>query len=65
MSSSWQVHVIGPDDLLPAASMLDAMRMSAAINQTTVTNLAKGYTDTYLWAVPVPPGNTAALVVKQ
>lgn len=55
----WVVHVKGPDDILPADGMLDAIRQAHAINEATVG--PDGYYGratedrplmTYVWAVP-------------
>lgn len=34
--SEWCVHVIGPDDVLPARDLLDAVRQAHAINAAAV-----------------------------
>lgn len=68
MSTSWQVHVIGPDDLIPVRNHLEAVNLAHRINGqiSRSINLDGVHEHTpYCWAVPVPPGNTAALVVKQ
>jgi hypothetical protein len=55
----WVVHVKGPDDVLPADGMLDAIRQAHAINEEAVG--PDGYYGlatvdrpfmTYVWAVP-------------
>jgi hypothetical protein len=55
----WVVHVLGPDDVLPAAGMLDAVRQAHAINAASIE--PGGYYGdatedrpymTYVWAVP-------------
>jgi hypothetical protein len=55
----WVVHVTGPDDILPADGMLDAIRQAHAINESAVG--PGGYYGeatgdrpfmTFVWAVP-------------
>jgi hypothetical protein len=58
----WYVHVQGPDDLIPADGMLDAMRKAARINSENVSYLeGRGRPVTAFtplsWAVPVRPGD--------
>lgn len=38
-SAEWCVHVQGMDDVLPAASRVDAMRRANAVNQFTLAHL--------------------------
>lgn len=52
----WAVNIIGPDDLIPVASYIDAARVSNTFNawwqqQVTVRGLHKY--DPHLWARPV------------
>lgn len=58
-SEKWVVHVLGPDDVLPATGMLDAFRQAHAINAEALA--PDGYYGgavedrpfmTYVWAVP-------------
>ena len=55
----WVVHVQGPDDVLPATGMLDAIRQAHSINECAVS--AGGYYGkatedrpfmTLVWAIP-------------
>jgi hypothetical protein len=67
MSADWSVHVIGPDDLLPVRSQLEAINLAHRINRQihSAANFDGLSEHTpYQWAVPVPPGNTAAIVRK-
>jgi hypothetical protein len=67
MSDSWQVHVMGPDDLIPARSQREAINLAHRINRQihSAANFDGINEHTpYAWAVPVPPGNTAAIVRK-
>lgn len=59
MNDNWQVHIAGPDDVLPATSRLDAMRRAQEINQATIDLLEQNNDHPYYpttWAAPVPPG---------
>lgn len=65
--SGWHVHVIGPDDLHPVRSQLEAINLAHRLNgQISNTVNLEGISESspYIWAVPVPPNNTAALERK-
>jgi hypothetical protein len=66
MSEDWNVHVMGPDDLVPVRSQLEAINLAHRINGQvhSSANFDGNEHTPYAWAVPVPPGNTAAIVRK-
>lgn len=53
------VHVLGPDDVLPAADLSDAMTKAHEINTALVASLPLNAFDSHAWAVPVPVGHFA------
>lgn len=62
MSDRWYVHVQGPDDLIPADGMLDAMQKAHATNAQMLDYLQQKKTKgskyaPLVWAVPVMPGD--------
>jgi hypothetical protein len=60
--SGWQVHVMGPDDLVPVRTQLEAINLAHRINgQIHHAANFQPDTESYRWAVPVPPNNTATL----
>lgn len=64
----WHVQVIGPDDLIPVRNHVEAVNLAHRLNtQIRDAFNLEGFDGLppYSWAVPVPPSNTAALVVKE
>lgn len=62
MSNRWYVHLQGPDDLIPADGMLDAMRKAHADNASVLTFLEErshsiGPHTPFSWAIPIMPGD--------
>lgn len=62
MSNRWYVHIQGPDDLVLADGMLDAMQKAALINTANVAyleNRGKPVTEftPLCWAIPIMPGD--------
>lgn len=56
MTTLWAVHVTGPDDLVPVASYLDAVRVANAFNtwwQAFKTEKPLHEYDPRMWAAPV------------
>ncbi|OHU47172.1 hypothetical protein BKG82_26305 [Mycobacteroides chelonae] len=53
------VHVLGPDSILTAVDLSDAMRKAHEINSTLVASLPLSPFDPHTWAVPVPEGHFA------
>lgn len=54
--SVWCVHIQGPDDVLPAASRLDAMKQAMELNAASLAEVTRVNDDEYyptMWAVPV------------
>lgn len=41
-SVKWEVHVAGPDDVLPASSFQDAVHQAAAINAVAIGFIERG-----------------------
>ncbi|QGJ92817.1 hypothetical protein PBI_BEAGLE_57 [Arthrobacter phage Beagle] len=67
----WAVHILGPDDLQYVdGGMVAAMNLANEINaivarEWNLSSYRPTRKDPLCWAVPVPPGNTAAIVRKQ
>lgn len=59
---AWVVHVLGPDDVLPAADVLDAVRRAHELNASAVDYVRRhGRTSAPLfWAVPKRASDVAA-----
>lgn len=53
--TNWEVHVSGPDDVLPATSRLDAMVQAQQINAATLALIGLNNDDPLyptVWATP-------------
>lgn len=57
--SAAAVHVLGPDSILAADDLSDAMRKAHEINSSLVASLPLSPFDPHTWAVPVPEGHFA------
>lgn len=62
MSKLWWVHIQGPDDLIEADGMLDAMRKAHANNAVMLQHLETRGTPVteyspLVWATPIRPGD--------
>jgi hypothetical protein len=59
-NTEWTVHVLGPDDILPATDYGDAVCQANAINKTVELHLsARTEYHPHVWAIPVPKGRYA------
>lgn len=56
-ADEWTVHVMGPDDILPAASWDDAVKQANEINNNLPPRPSEHYP--YLFAVPCRKGTYA------
>jgi hypothetical protein len=62
----WAVHVLGPDELhYVEGGMSVAMDLAHYLNARVLPPFVANNPDYLIWAVPVPPNNTAAIVRKQ
>ncbi|MCV7004596.1 hypothetical protein [Mycobacterium gordonae] len=59
-NDEWTVHVLGPDDIMPATDYADAVRQANEINKVVEDGLPI-HTEYHpiVWAVPVPKGRYA------